>query len=162
MGTHTHTQREPEVKMLKAARCKWAAPLVSRGLSTVADNMINCTFILGKQKKRVTVPGMVGWTLLDTAKHHGLPVQGCAADSPWDYYTFGEGPSSIEDHVVISKEFADIVGPPQEQEAILLNIDDWENVTPTSRLAACITLTKDMEGLTVLVPSTNQNLSTYM
>ena len=27
------------------------------------------------------------------------------AESPWDYTTFGEGPASAEDHVVVSNEF---------------------------------------------------------
>mmetsp|Transcript_63635 Transcript_63635/g.105811 ORF Transcript_63635/g.105811 Transcript_63635/m.105811 type:complete len:150 (-) Transcript_63635:369-818(-) len=145
----------------RAARAAWKTPVSTRGLATVAENTINCTFILGKQKKRVTVPGMVGWTLLDTAKHHRLPVHGCASDALWDYYTFGDGPSSIEDHVVISKEFTDIVGPPQEQELTLLTVSDYENLTPTSRLAACIKLTKEMDGLVVLVPETNPDLTKY-
>ena len=30
-----------------------------------------------------------------------------------------------------------------------------------SRLASCITLTKEMDGITVLVPETNQDLTNY-
>ena len=33
---------------------------------------VMCTFIMAKAKQKVTVPGLVGWSLLDTAKHHGL------------------------------------------------------------------------------------------
>ena len=33
------------------------------------------------------------------------------------------------------------------------------SVCPRSRLASCITLTKEMDGITVLVPETNQDLT---
>ena len=48
---------------------------------------VSCTFILAKQKQRVTVPGMVGWSLLETAQHHNLPIPGEPADEKWDYET---------------------------------------------------------------------------
>ena len=85
---------------------------------------VKCTFILAKQKQKVTVPGMVGWTLLDTAKHHNLPVNGIAADSPWDYYTFGEGPASVEDHVVVAQEFWEACLPVSYQEQDLLEKEE--------------------------------------
>uniref|UniRef100_A0A7S0L5W8 Uncharacterized protein n=1 Tax=Coccolithus braarudii TaxID=221442 RepID=A0A7S0L5W8_9EUKA len=135
---------------------------VRRGsTATVAEQMVNCTFVLVKQKKRVTVAGMVGWSLLETAQHHNLPVHGAAAENGWNYTTFGEGPGSVEDHVVVAKDFADVVGPPTFEEEDLLTMLDPENYQPTSRLAACIKLTKDMEGITVLVPDTNPDLTRY-
>ena len=85
---------------------------------------VKCTFILAKQKQKVTVPGMVGWTLLDTAKHHNLPVNGIAADTPWDYYTFGEGPASVEDHVVVAQEFWEACLPVGYQEQDLLEKEE--------------------------------------
>ena len=48
-----------------------------------------CSFIMAKQKQKVTVPGMAGWTLLETAKHHGLLSHCTHADGKWDYYDFG-------------------------------------------------------------------------
>jgi hypothetical protein len=153
---------------------------------------VSCTFILAKQKQKVTVPGMVGWTLLKTAQHHNLPVNGCTADTPWDYLTFGEGPSSVEDHVIVSQEYFEQTLPMGYQEKDLLEMTE-RFPTPTcaagsqprppqisappgstplsgapplpplptrrSRLAACITLTKEMDGITVIVPDTNQDLT---
>ena len=83
-----------------------------------------------KAKQRVTVPGMVGWSLLEAAQHHGLLKQAPHADSPWDYSTFGEGPASVEDHVVVSREFYEKLPPAGYQEKSLL-ASDLENVTPT-------------------------------
>ena len=75
--------------------------------------------------------------------------------------TFGEGPGSIEDHVVVAKEFYALTGPPGEQEGTLLRVSE-PNATETSRLAACIKLTKEMDGLTVLVPETNADLTNLL
>ena len=83
---------------------------------------VKCTFILAKQKQKVTVPGMVGWTLLETAKHHNLPVNGSPADTPWDYNTFGEGPASVEDHVVVAQEYWELCLPMGYQEKDLLEM----------------------------------------
>ena len=71
---------------------------------------------MAKQKQKVTIPGMVGWTLLQTAKHHGLLENAPYADSPYDYSTFGEGPCSAEDHVVVSKEYFEKLPPAGYQE----------------------------------------------
>lgn len=83
---------------------------------------VKCTFILAKQKQKVTVPGMIGWTLLETAKHHNLPVNGSPADTPWDYNTFGEGPASVEDHVVVAQEYWEMCLPMGYQEKDLLEM----------------------------------------
>ena len=91
---------------------------------------VDCTFVVTKAKQKVTVPGQAGWTLLETAKHHGLLKQAPDADSDWNYSTFGEGPASAEDHVVVSREYFDKLPPPCHQEKNMLN-EDLENLTPT-------------------------------
>ena len=48
-----------------------------------------------------------------------------------------------------------------EQEGTLLRVSE-PNATETSRLAACIKLTKEMDGLTVLVPETNADLTNLL
>lgn len=200
---------------------------------------------MAKQKQKVTVPGLVGWTLLDTAKHHGLLTHCTHADSPWDYNTFGEGPMSAEDHVVVSRDFFDKTGPMGYQEKNVLKDEVPDDVQPTcaasplaprprpsplgvegtlarhvpwspyaplprqpspspaqrgigsreprpaspspfsspspapspspspaltslppspsrsSRLASCVTLTKELDGIIVIVPDTNPDLTNY-
>lgn len=97
---------------------------------------VACTFIMAKQKQKVTVPGMVGWTLLDTAQHHGLLKHCHHGDTPWDYSTFGEGPMSAEDHVVVSREFFDKTGPVGYQERNVLNMEVPDDLTPTCARAS--------------------------
>lgn len=145
------------------ARAAARAVGTTRGLAsaTVAENTVKCTFIFDKMKKRVTVPGMVGWSLLATAQHHGLPLRGSRKDNDWDYVNLGEGPGSVEDHVILPQADFERVGPPTWQEESLLKASE-PNMQPTSRLAACITLTKEMDGLTAFVPSTNADLTNYV
>ena len=120
-----------------------------------------CTFIMAKQKQKVTVPCMVGWTLLDTAQHHGMMKHVVPADNAWNYDTFGEGPASAEDHVVVQRDFFDKLAPPSYMERNVLNAEVYEHLTPTSRLATCVTLTKELDGITVIVPDTNPDFSEY-
>eukprot|EP00966_Prymnesium_polylepis_P159562 3687605-Prymnesium_polylepis.1 len=116
-------------------------------LSSVAEQSVSCTFILAKKKQKVTVPGMIGWSLLETAQHHGLPIPGSPADEPWDYITYGEGPASAEDHVVVQREYFDKLEPMGFQECNVLD-EVSDSITGTSRLASCIYLTKDLNGIT--------------
>ena len=120
-----------------------------------------CTFIMAKQKQKVTVPGLVGWSLLETAQHHGFLMHCTPGDNAWDYSTFGEGPASAEDHVVVSRDFFDKLNPMGYQERNILHGEVFEHMTPTSRLATCIKLTKELDGITVIVPDTNPDLTNY-
>jgi hypothetical protein len=79
---------------------------------------------------------MVGWSLLATAKHHGLPLHGATKDNDWDYVTLGEGPGSVEDHVILPQTDFDRVGPCTWQEEALLKANE-PHVQPTcARLAS--------------------------
>ena len=121
-----------------------------------------CTFIMTKAKQKVTVPGMIGWSLLDTAKHHGLLTHCMHTDGEWDYTEFGEGPASAEDHVVVENSFFAKLPKMGYQESNILQSEVFEHLTPTSRLATCITLTKELDGIQVIVPDTNPDLTDYM
>ena len=90
-----------------------------------------CTFIMAKKKQKVTVPGLAGWTLLETAKHHGLLPHCTHDDGEWDYVNFGEGPCSAEDHVVVENKFFDKLGPMGYQEQNVLNSEAFAHLTPT-------------------------------
>ena len=130
--------------------------------ASVAESKVMCTFIMAKQKQKVTVPGMVGWSLLQTAKHHGLLSHCVHDDLAWDYGNFGEGPASAEDHVVVENSFFEKLGPMGYQERNTLQSEVYEHLTPTSRLATCITLTKELDGITVIVPDSNPDLTNYL
>ena len=67
---------------------------------------------------------------MSAAQHHKLPLNGTPSDVPWDYITFGEGPNSIEDHIVVTQEYFDKTGPVGWQEREMLDKDE-KNAQPT-------------------------------
>ncbi|KAJ1639588.1 hypothetical protein T492DRAFT_936188 [Pavlovales sp. CCMP2436] len=134
-----------------------ASLAVSRSLSTVSEITVNCTFIK-PDGKRVTVPGMVGWSLLKTAQHHGVPLEGWESAPSW-YEDYGDGPATAADHVVVANEWVDKLAPMYQDELDMLGSVD--HVTPNSRLAAVIKLTKALEGITVYIPPENMSYKGY-
>ena len=96
-----------------------------------------CTFIMAKQKQKVTVPGLVGWSLLETAKHHGLLPHCTHDDGEWNYVDFGEGPASAEDHVVVENSFFEKLPPMRFQERNCLHSEVYEHLTPTCAPHTC-------------------------
>lgn len=71
----------------------------------------------------------------------------------WYEPTFGEGPTSGYDHVVLAGKGADkVVRPNYAEEQQLEDYWDWDEIFDGSRLASVVTLTKEMDGMTVFVP----------
>jgi hypothetical protein len=71
----------------------------------------------------------------------------------WTEPLYGEGPTSGFDHVLITGPGVDTAPPKNITEERMLN-QYWEEdeLFPESRLASVITLTKEMNGMTVYVP----------
>lgn len=71
----------------------------------------------------------------------------------WIEPTFGEGPSSGYDHVVLVGKGIDTAArmTPIERQ-MLEDYWDWDEIYEGSRLASAVTLTKEMDGMTVYVP----------
>ena len=75
----------------------------------------------------------------------------------WIEDAYGEGPASWSSHVVIPKEWYEKLPEPMFAEKETLDLVDPEDITPTSRLATEIVLTKDLDGMTVYVPDPPPN-----
>lgn len=77
-----------------------------------------------------------------------------ARTDSWIEPTFGEGPSSGYDHVILggagSKSIPARMTPIEEQ--MLDDHWDFDEIFDGSRLASTVTLTKEMDGMTVYVP----------
>lgn len=65
---------------------------------------------------------------------------------------FGDGPTSWQSHVVLPKEWYAKANPIMYAEQDVLNRMDEQDLTPTSRLATEVILTKDLDGMIVYVP----------
>lgn len=123
----------------------------------LAVRSVNCTFIK-PNGKRVTVPGRVGWSLLKTAQHHDVGLEGWEASSSW-LEDYGEGPATTADHVVVANEWADKLEPIYPEEEKLLQTVD--HAVENSRLAAVIKLRKELDGITVYIPPENMSFKGY-
>jgi hypothetical protein len=118
---------------------------------------VNCTFIK-PNGKRVTVPGLVGWSLLKTAQYHDVPLEGWESKPAW-LEDYGDGPATAADHVVVANEWLDKLAPMYPDECSMLG--SVEHVTPSSRLAAVIKLTPELDGITVYIPAENMSFKGY-
>ncbi len=96
---------------------------------------------LGSGGRRQEVMGVVGVSLMETAKQHGVP--GIVAQC-------GGACACATCHVYVEPEWTARLLPPEEMELGMLEAA-WEP-RPTSRLSCQITLSADLDGLTVTVP----------
>lgn len=142
----------PVAALTAAARAARRRPSLSPSARSV-----HCTFIK-PNGKRVTVPGRVGWSLLQTAQHHDVGLEGWRASSSW-LEDYGDGPATAADHVVVAKEWAPKLEPMYPEEEKMLQT--VEHAAETSRLAAVITLTKALDGITVYIPPENMSFKGY-
>jgi len=70
----------------------------------------------------------------------------------WTEMVFGEGPQSWQSHVIFPRDwFAKLPKATTRETEILKRLPE-SVITPTSRLATQILLTRDLNGLVVLVP----------
>ena len=102
-----------------------------------------------------------GKTLYEICEMQGIdigPSSTCAAPEvarteDWIEPTFGEGTTAGFDHVILVGPGIDS-GPRKTpiEEQMLADYWDWDEIFESSRLASAVTLTKEMDGMSVYVP----------
>lgn len=104
---------------------------------------------------------LTGKTLYETFEMQGIdigPSSVCAKpETPrtetWMEPTFGEGPTSGYDHVVLTgKGAGEAIRPNYAEMQQLEDYWEWDEIFEGSRLASVVTLTKGMDGMVVYVP----------
>jgi hypothetical protein len=131
-------------------------------LPYVKDTVVKFTLVDYAGKSQPCA-GREGQTLMEAAKFYGnntleddsngggLPVNRIRTDR-WVEDQFGEGPVSNIPHVVLTRDVWNKLPPPGEREiSVLKTLSD---VTPHSRLATEIVLSKVLDGATIHVPDT--------
>lgn len=94
------------------------------------------------------VEAPLGMTLLEVTRHYGIELEGAC-----------EGSLACSTcHVVIDPEWYDRLSPPQPDEDDMLDLAF--GLTRTSRLGCQITMTEDLDGLTVSIPEQTRHLVT--
>ncbi len=130
-------------------------------MSTVDDKKVNLTFIQ-LDGSRVTVPGLVGQNLVEVAAAHDIALHsscggggdpiGKKRSSTWTETLYGAGPSCNSCMVILRKQWYDFLDPPFEKEVRLMKDCQEDYVAGSSRLGCQVVLTKEMEGMQVLLP----------
>lgn len=106
---------------------------------------VKIIFITKGEKKEFNVP--IGTTVLEAAHNNDIDLEGAC-----------EGSLACSTcHVVVEKEFFDKLEEPTEDEEDMLDLAF--GLTPTSRLGCQIIMTKELDGLTLVVPDETRNIS---
>ena len=106
---------------------------------------VKIIFVEKGEKKEFEVP--VGTTVLEAAHNNNIDLEGAC-----------EGSLACSTcHVVVEQDYFDKLDEPSEDEEDMLDLAF--GLTPTSRLGCQITMSKDLDGLTVVVPDQTRNVS---
>ncbi|MBM5782052.1 MAG: 2Fe-2S iron-sulfur cluster binding domain-containing protein [Pelagibacterales bacterium] len=106
---------------------------------------VKIIFVQKGEKKEFQVP--VGTSVLEAAHNNDIDLEGAC-----------EGSLACSTcHVVVDKEFYDKLESPSEDEEDMLDLAF--GLTPTSRLGCQIIMTKELDGLTLIVPDETRNVS---
>ncbi len=110
----------------------------------MVDN-VKIIFIVKGEKKEFLVP--VGTTVLEAAHNNDIDLEGAC-----------EGSLACSTcHVIVDKSHYSKLEQASEDEEDMLDLAF--GLTPTSRLGCQITMTKDLDGLTLTVPDETRNVS---
>jgi 2Fe-2S ferredoxin len=106
---------------------------------------VKIIFITKGEKKEFMVP--LGTTVLEAAHHNDIELEGAC-----------EGSLACSTcHVIVDKDFYSKLEEPTEDEEDMLDLAF--GLSPTSRLGCQIIMTKELDGLTLVVPDETRNVS---
>jgi 2Fe-2S ferredoxin len=106
---------------------------------------VKIIFICKGEKKEFQVP--VGTTVLEAAHNNDIDLEGAC-----------EGSLACSTcHVIVDKNFYYMLESPSEDEEDMLDLAF--GLTSTSRLGCQIIMTKELDGLTLVVPDETRNVS---
>lgn len=106
---------------------------------------VKIIFISKGEKKEVEVS--IGTTVLEAAHANDIDLEGAC-----------EGSLACSTcHVIVDKNYFDKLDPPSEDEEDMLDLAF--GLTPTSRLGCQIIMSKELDGLTLIVPDETRNVS---
>jgi ferredoxin len=106
---------------------------------------VTIIFIEKGERKEFIVP--VGTSVLEAAHQNNVNLEGAC-----------EGSLACSTcHVIVDSKYYNMLGQPSEDEEDMLDLAF--GLTSTSRLGCQIIMTKELDGLTLTVPSETRNIS---
>lgn len=150
---------------LRSQKPRWIGGLASKTSAepVVADQLINVT-LLDFEGHRHYIKGRIGQNLREACVMNGLDLIKDDSNGGGGTYSairtptfteslFGEGMPSPQSHVIVVNEWFDKLPPPSDNEKEVLDLYlSEDDLTATSRLATEIKLSKDLDGIMVVVP----------
>ncbi len=108
--------------------------------------MAKMTFVSADGKERKEVDVTVGLSILDVAHRHGIDIEGAC-----------EGCMACSTcHVIVDEAWFEKLDQAEEDETDML--DMAFGLTPTSRLGCQVTITEELDGIVVQLPSETRNM----
>ena len=111
----------------------------------MAAEKVKITFIEGDKEREIEA--LVGLSLLEVAHQNGIDLEGACEGSL----------ACATCHVVLEERIYNQLDEPEEAEEDMLDLAF--GLTHTSRLGCQIILTKELEGMRVVIPSATRNIS---
>jgi len=111
----------------------------------MAAEKIKVVFIEGE--KETEVEALVGLSILEIAHHNQIDLEGACEGSL----------ACATCHVVLEEKIYNMLEEPEEGEEDMLDLAF--GLTHTSRLGCQIILTKELDGMRVIVPSATRNIN---
>jgi 2Fe-2S ferredoxin len=106
---------------------------------------VKIIFVCKGKKREFHVP--IGTTVLEAAHKNEIDLEGAC-----------EGSLACSTcHVIVDGNFYNLLSEPSEDEEDMLDLAF--GLTPTSRLGCQIIMTKELDGLTLVVPDETRNVS---
>ena len=97
--------------------------------------------------KEIEVDASIGLSLLEVAHENNIDLEGACEGSL----------ACATCHVILEEKIYNILEQPTEAEEDMLDLAF--GLTHTSRLGCQIILTKELDGMRVIIPSANRNIS---
>ncbi|GBC00687.1 hypothetical protein RclHR1_03940013 [Rhizophagus clarus] len=96
--------------------------------------------------EKITIDSNIGDSIMDITQAHGIDLE-CACEGSLACSTC---------HVIVDPEYYDKLDEPTDEENDMLDLA-W-GLTETSRLGCQIVMRKDLDGITVTIPSATRNV----
>ena len=109
------------------------------------ENPVRFNFLYTKENLEIAVKGREGESLLDVAHNNGVDLEGACESSL----------ACSTCHCILENGIFDSLEEPCEEEEDLLDLA--YGLTHTSRLGCQVAVTRDMDGMTIKLPSATRN-----
>ncbi|MGI4776319.1 MAG: ferredoxin family 2Fe-2S iron-sulfur cluster binding protein [Janthinobacterium lividum] len=118
-------------------------------MSNITSERVAVTFVTGNKGNEIekVVDAPIGLSILEVARHNDIDLEGACEGSL----------ACATCHVVVDKEFYNMLDQPTEEEEDMLDLAF--GLEETSRLGCQIIVSKELDGIKVKLPLATRNIN---